>query len=137
MPKTDLQSLISSSVQDVLRTPSQSLEGNYSQIVSALEDNKDTPFVKRIRDPYIYPTIPDPRGGDDMSTHLMADSDNRAYPLIQMNEDGKLEYFDGDNALANALRNNNTIDFKTPEEAAYFAKHYKDYWDKEKQLTKP
>jgi hypothetical protein len=136
MPQIDAGS-ISLLVQDALRTPSQSPEGNYSQIVSALEDNKDTPFVKRILDPSIYPTIPDPRGGNMRSTHLMADSDTRAYPMIQMNEAGTLEYFDHENALANALRNNNTIDFKTPEEAAYFARNYKKYWANEKQLTKP
>ena len=98
--------------------------------MAILEANKGKNFVKRIRDPNIYPRIDNEDG--TQSTHRMADAeaDGRyyVYPTIIQDMDGSLIQIDGDQAFDYARKNNEWIEFPSQEEASQFAKEYKKVW---------
>lgn len=55
-------------------------------------------------------------------THYMSSADNEAVPAIREGKNG-LKFINGKKGLESS---NESIKFKTPEEAQYFAEHYKD-----------
>jgi phage tail protein X len=57
----------------------------------------------------------------ETGTHFMGSMDNYAVPFIQQGKSGKMQF------VPNASpENREAIKFRTPEEARYFAEHYKD-----------
>ena len=66
-------------------------------------------------------------------THKMswseADGDFYVYPSVMVNQDGVLEDY-GDAAFDEALRRRDFIKFDNSEQADWFTKNYKTYWDK-------
>ena len=97
-----------------------------------IEQNKAIPFVDRIINRHKYPVLKD---GDYDVSHKMADAevDGKyiAFPTVAMKE-GKLTDLSmaGLDPVGEALKSRNFIEFKTPEEAQYFSKHYKQYWNR-------
>jgi len=81
--------------------------------------NKNLDFVKRLYD-QSKGSIQIP-GVPGRSTHYMADDKNRVYPTV-VNKNGKLTYLSNpDQAWDYANDNKEYIDFKTPEQASWFA----------------
>jgi hypothetical protein len=76
----------------------------------------DNPYIFTGQEPY---TTPDMAGA--LGTHYMFSQDNYAIPTIQQGENGQLYY----NQNANAT-NKEAIKFDSPEDAEYFAEHYKE-----------
>ena len=69
-------------------------------------------------------TSPNPKtydfGNGDLGTHFMASMGNQAVPLLQDKGDDELEYNE------NPPPSKEDMNFRTPEEAQYFAEHYKE-----------
>jgi hypothetical protein len=111
-----------------------------SAIQSTLDANKDVPFVRRVNNPEVHPRSPNPDGS--VSTHLMssgeADGKYYAYPNMTVNRGkgktpspkGGLKKRDGRDAFHHALKSKNYIEFPTEAEADFFARNYKQVWDK-------
>jgi hypothetical protein len=76
----------------------------------------DNPYIFTGQEPY---TTPDMAGA--LGTHYMFSQDNYAIPTIQQGENGQLYY----NQNANAA-DKEAIKFDSPEDAEYFAEHYKE-----------
>ena len=96
------------------------------EIARIIAENKDKPMVQRLLHRFVYPVRPNDDGS--MSTHLMSQMDNFAYPNLQM-ENGEFVERSGQEALVQALRNNNAIEFGSPDEAIDFSKSYKRIWE--------
>lgn len=118
--------------------PSSSDEIGY--LTRILVENRNKNFVQRMISPKDYPTIPtpkkyrDPKVKGQVSTHLMTQMDNYAYPLVQQDKDGKLIAFDDEReALRNAIKTGDYIKFSSPDEALWFTKNYKKLWTEDKK----
>jgi hypothetical protein len=104
-------------------------------IEETLNQNARVPFVKRILFPDRSPVVPDPEDptGKRVMTHKMswseADGNVYAYPSVMVDETGVLRDY-GDAAFDEALRRRDFIRFDSPEQADWFTKNYKTYWDK-------
>jgi probable phosphoglycerate mutase len=85
---------------------------------STLNANKNLDFVHRLYDPSAG-SIQVP-GEHGRSTHLMASDKTRVYPEV-VNINGHLQHLSGDNAWDYADSTKQYIDFKTPEQADWFA----------------
>lgn len=85
---------------------------------STLNANKNLDFVKRLYDQG-KGSIQIP-GEPGRSTHFMANDRNRIYPTV-VNKDSRLQHLEGDAAWDYANDSKEYIDFKTPEQAAWFA----------------
>jgi len=117
---------------------------NYEDLIRVLQENKDTPFVRRIMDRYIYPVLDnkdgsllDPTGS--ISTHSMAsgEGDGRhfAYPTVVSDNNSGLERLTrsmlkrpGQPAWDNAMKTGNNIEFSSGDDADWFARNYKQAW---------
>jgi hypothetical protein len=85
---------------------------------STLNANKNLDFVHRLYDPSLGSIqIPGEHG---RSTHYMANDKTRAYPEV-VNINGKLQYLPGDKGYDYADSTGEYINFKTPEQAEWFA----------------
>lgn len=85
---------------------------------STLNANKNLDFVHRLYDPSAGSIqVPNESG---RSTHLMANDKTRVYPEV-VNINGHLQHLSGDAAWDYADSNKQYIDFKTPEQADWFA----------------
>ena len=102
-------------------------------IFNTIEKNKAVPFVDRIINKNKYPSLKDPKTGEDM-THMMSWGEvggkYYVFPTIEM-INGKLTNMieSGIDPFDYALKNKNYIEFDTPDMADYFSKNYKTYWD--------
>ena len=78
-------------------------------------------FEDRIQNPDKYPYI---EKDGKFITHRMADADNIVYPLVQLQEDGKLKDYgdDFENAKKDAIAKGNYKKFNTKEEAQAYAR---------------
>jgi probable phosphoglycerate mutase len=85
---------------------------------STLNANKNLDFVHRLYDPSAG-SIQVP-GEHGRSTHLMASDKTRVYPEV-VNINGHLQHLSGDDAWDYADSTKQYIDFKTPEQADWFA----------------
>ncbi len=85
---------------------------------STLNANKNLDFVHRLYDPSAG-SIQVP-GESRRSTHLMASDKTRVYPEV-VNINGHLQHLSGDDAWDYADSTKQYIDFKTPEQADWFA----------------
>jgi len=100
---------------------------------SVLNANANKNFVKRIQNPSQYSTVDMPDGS--VGTHYMSSADvdgkHITFPLIIQNKEGELSRFeDWREAADYAVRNNEYIEFRTPEEAEWFGRNYKEVWKK-------
>jgi hypothetical protein len=94
-------------------------------------------FENRINNPDKYPYI---KKGKKLVTHRMAQSDNIAYPMIQLQPDGTLEDYGDDFEAARkaAIKNKNFKTFKTEDEAIAYAdgnyktKKFNEYYNNER-----
>ena len=85
---------------------------------STLNANKNLDFVHRLYDPSLGSIqIPGEHG---RSTHYMANDKTRVYPEV-VNIHGKLQYLPGDKGYDYADSTGEYINFKTPEQAEWFA----------------
>ena len=112
-------------------------EEELNKINMILDHNKHKSFVKRILEPEKYPKLD--RGKGVYSTHSMAwgetgPKDKRVYHVFPTvfydKKNNKLVDYSNRKPMNNALRHNQTIHFKTAEEADWFSKNYKKVWDK-------
>jgi hypothetical protein len=100
------------------------------QLAGILNANKGKNFVQRILNPSAYPAIDNKDGS--RSTHLMSYSevDGRyvVYPKIHMVGGELKEMGDGD-AMDYAMKSGEFIAFDNEDEAKWFSKDYKKYWE--------
>jgi hypothetical protein len=101
-------------------------------IAGILNANKDKNFVQRILTPDTSPVLQDYAGPGTHGTHLMSSGEFEgkgiAYPEIVQMPDGSLKRLDRMEAMDYAIKNNQYIQFDTPEEAEWFGKNYKSVW---------
>ena len=130
-------------VTDVTPIPADRVDKNtgspYSDQMARLGlSNGGVPlFEDRINNPSKYPYI---RQGKELVTHRMAQSDNTAFPLVQLQPDGTLKDYGNDfeSARKAAIKNNNIKVFKTEDEAIAYAnngyktKEFNEYYDSER-----
>ena len=101
-----------------------------ARVFNIIEENKNVPFVDRIRNKDKYPSLKE-KGYD--VTHKMAwgQIGNRyiVFPTVEIVDD-KLVDLDklGINPAEYALINKNYIEFDNPDDADWFSKNYKKYW---------
>lgn len=105
---------------------------DYSKLVDIINKNKEIPFVNRFINSQDYPVINNPDG--TYSTHKMMWGESRGkyyvFPSIEMIEDQLTDLPSvGINPFKHAMENKNYIEFNSPEEASWFSKNYKKYWD--------
>ena len=104
----------------------------YTKVVRILMGNSEKSFVKRILQPDAYPVIENEDG--TKSTHKMAyaEKDGKfvVYPTI-LYDGKKLTEYAPDEALNQASKTGNMIEFDTEEEANWFSQQYKQVWEKE------
>jgi len=106
---------------------------NEQNVYQILLQNKNKHFIKRILDPGKYPTLDNKDGST--STHSMswAEVDGKyiVYPTVLYGGKGKgLKRYDPEEALDIAIETKNFIEFDSPDEADWFSKEYKTYWNK-------
>lgn len=107
-----------------------------NRVLDILSENRKVPFVRRILSPSDAPTpIPDPEDpdGQRVMTHRMSwgeqDGTYLAFPQVMEDSKGNLVDY-GDAAFDEANRRGDVIRFKRPEDADWFTRNYKLYWDK-------
>lgn len=110
----------------------QAISENYGRIWDIIQKNKKTPFVNRLINRQDYPVIGNPDG--TYSTHRMSwgQVGNKywVFPMIEMVGDELVDLRQsGIDPFEHARQNQNYIEFNTPEEADFFSKNYKKYWD--------
>ena len=114
---------------------------NISPMPTVLDDNflKQTlaanakkPFVQRIRRTDNYKPLD--MGNGETRTHFMeyGERDGKffVYPTVLMSPDGTLKQFSSDEAQMHSIATGNIINFDSEEQAAFFSKHYKRFFDK-------
>lgn len=101
-------------------------------VVKILEANKNKTFVQRILHKDKYPTLPNKDGS--ISTHSMAwsevDGKYIVYPTVLYGGGDKMRRFEDEEAVPLAMESGNYIEFDSPEQADWFSKEYKSYWNK-------
>jgi hypothetical protein len=102
------------------------------KLEAVLEANKDKNFVHRIYNPQLSLPLPD-IAPDAYGTHMMSYATDEkgaiAYPEIIFDEKaGKLKRLGRSEAQDHAYKTGEFIRFKTPEEAEWFTKNYKEIW---------
>lgn len=97
-----------------------------------LERNNQRRFVRRILFPDNAPVVPDDEDPSRVMTHKMAwgedDGQYYAFPTVMEGENGKLRNY-GKGAFDEAIRRGEFIRFANPEDADWFSRNYKRYWD--------
>ena len=108
--------------------------GEISQI---LEANKNKNFVDRILNRDKYPTLD--LGEGQTASHLMSwgqiGDKYRVFPTV-IYENNRLNRYSPDEAWSKASESSEFIDFSSPEEADWFSKNYKKYWDMQDQIDR-
>ena len=106
------------------------MDQELAKISEILSKNLDKPMVKRIVDKDIYPVLENEDG--TVSTHSMSWGDAEGkyyvYPTVVQKGD-KLERLDSDKAFQRAIKDRDYIEFDSPDEADWFSKNYKRFWD--------
>jgi hypothetical protein len=101
-------------------------------ISQMLLQNQDKNFVQRIMKPDLYPNLD--MGNGFFGTHLMSSgqmgNDGIAFPNIVQLPTGEMQRLEPRAAFEYAIKNNEYIPFKSPEEAEWFAQNYKSVWGK-------
>lgn len=92
-------------------------------IEDILTANSRIPFIKRILFPDKAPTMTQKMG------YSTADGKAYVYPRFMQDETGALRDYGAD-AFNEALKRRDFITFDTPEQADWFTRNYKSYWDK-------
>jgi len=104
----------------------------YEDLIRVLMENKDVPFVRRINDRYVHPVLDNQDG--TISTHSMADSESDgrhyAYPTVVSDNNHGLKRLADSMAFENAMNSGNYIEFPNAQDANWFARNYKQAWDK-------
>ena len=104
-----------------------------NKLTRLLIENQDKNFVRRILQKDQWPSIPGEKG--QIQTHYMSaefgpDGKAYAYPNITWDEEAQqLVRREGREALDHALSTNDALEFNTIEEADWFSREYKQYWD--------
>lgn len=106
-------------------------------ISQILKKSKKIPnFIKRIVDePYVRTIyfINPKTGKKEWGSHFIASSNFMGkeiiYPLIQQTENGGLQFFDQEEALGRALKNEDFLIADSPEDAEIFGRYYKEFFD--------
>jgi len=104
-------------------------------LTQILESNKDKNFVDRILNKENYPSMPRPDLGKGIiSTHLMSWAEDGlgafVYPEIVFDSNTKkLKRLGQKEAIDYAIKTDELIRFDNPEDADWFSKNYKQYWD--------
>lgn len=104
-------------------------------IEDILTTNSRVPFIKRILFPDRAPVTLDPEDPQRrrVMTHKMEykTADGKAYvhPRVMLDESGTLRDY-GDTAFDEALKRRDFITFDSPDQADWFTRNYKSYWDK-------
>ena len=102
-----------------------------ARLQQILQENSKLNFVQRILQPELYPHLDN--GDGTVSTHLMADAEVEGTPIVfptiihDLRTD-TLKRLSMDEALQHAIKTNQYIEFKTPEEANWFAQNFKKVW---------
>lgn len=108
--------------------------GNDSdRILQILNANNSKRFIKRILQPFGAPVAIDDEDPSRVMTHKMSwgDSDGKYYVFPSVMEDlktGELVNY-GKDAFIEALRRRDFIKFDNPEDADWFSRNYKTYWE--------
>ena len=105
------------------------MDKDKDRIIKILAKNQSLPFVQRIINRGIYPVL---HKDDDIMTHLMSwgESDGRYFAYPQIVEGvGGLKRLSSDEAFDHAMKTREYIEFKKPEEAEFFTKNYKRFWE--------
>ena len=109
------------------QVPQQSIE-------DILMENQKLNFVQRILNPELNVGREHYYEGETKpSTHFMFQYDNRVAPAIVDTGGTMLTPLGDDEAISYADSTGEYIKFKTPAEALWFSKNYKDYWKKLKK----
>ncbi len=100
-----------------------------------LTQNASKNFAQRILEPDKHPSLD--FGGGRTGTHLMSwgETDGRYLVFPTIIDEGKkrgLRKYSPNEAFNSALTTGEFIEFKTPEEADWFSKNYKQYWKRKK-----
>lgn len=114
------------------------VSNDLSRLRALLEANKSKNFVQRIIDPSKYPSYD--FGEGVTGTHRMGwasggEKGNERYyvypNIIQRTEGAELENLEDDKwtAFDHAMTTGEYLEFNSPEEAEWFTKNYKKYWD--------
>ena len=104
-------------------------------IEDILTANSRIPFVRRILFPDQAPVTVDTEDSERrrVMTHKMeystADGKAYVYPRVMLDENGVLRDY-GDMAFDEAIKRRDFITFNSPEQADWFTRNYKSYWDK-------
>jgi hypothetical protein len=103
-------------------------------IEDILMENQQLNFVQRILNPQLnvgkeYYFADDSLKKEPM-THYMLQYDNKVAPSVVDTGGERLTYFKNPEAISYADSTGEHIKFKTPEDALWFSKNYKDYWKK-------
>ena len=106
-------------------------------ISQILKNSKKIPnFIKRIVDePYVRTIyfINPKTGKKEWGSHFITSSNFMGkeiiYPLIQQTEDGGLQFFDQEEALGRALKNEDYLIADSPEDAEIFGRYYKQFFN--------
>ena len=107
---------------------------DYDRLLAILQENKDKNFIQRILSPGQYPSIQNKDG--TTSTHRMSwaevgkgkDRKYVVYPTI-FYENKQLVPLDGDAAIERAMNTGEYVGFDKAEDADFFSKNYKKWWD--------
>ena len=96
-----------------------------------LDKNSDKNFVQRILNPENHGVLKNEDGSH--STHSMAwgqagEGKYIVFPTV-VSKDGGLKRLSDREAFKHAAENKEAIVFDNPEEAEWFSKNYKKYWD--------
>jgi len=101
----------------------------YDKVARILMKNSNKDFVKRILAKDLYPSMD--LGGGKIATHQMgwteADGKYIVHPNILY--DGKSLKDYGDKSYSKAKETGDFIEFDTPEEADWFSRRYKVFWE--------
>jgi len=101
-------------------------------VAKILEANKNKTFVQRILHKDKYPTLKNEDGSS--STHSMAwsevDGKYIVYPTVLYGGGDKMKRFGDKEAVPLAMESGNYIEFDNPEQADWFSREYKSYWQK-------
>ncbi len=104
------------------------------RLLKILQDNSGKRFVRRIMFPDNAPVTVDDENPKQVMTHKMAwgDADGKyyVYPTVMEDPENKsvLKNY-GKDAFREAIRRRDFIVFDNPEDADWFSKNYKKYWD--------
>ncbi len=104
-----------------------------NRLTRILQSASNRRFVKRIVNPFNAPVAVDDENAKQVMTHKMAwgeaDGKYYVYPTVMEDaETGKLKNY-GKQAFDEAVKRRDFIAFDNPEEADWFSRNYKKYWD--------